>query len=230
MTIKVVILCGGKGTRLSELTGETPKPLLMVGDKPLIQHIIDTFVKGGFTDFIVPVGYLGNKVREYFNVFPGWGLSIRVVDTGLETLTGGRLLRLKEYLSEPFMMTYGDGISKINPKFIKEMGEELNKNIVTVVHPIPRFGSVKISPELEVISFSEKEVQSNDWINGGYMYLKPEVLEHIKGDGCNFEKDVMPKLVWESGLWAFPYEGYWKCVDTLRDFTQLNEDYAKGLF
>jgi glucose-1-phosphate cytidylyltransferase len=245
---KVVILAGGKGTRLSELTGETPKPLLMVGGKPLLQHIIDNFVRGGFTEFIIPVGYLGDKVFEYFsskyNVIDTltssvrregmWlekgGVSIDVTYTGEDTLTGGRLGRLRNYLTEPFMMTYGDAVTKLNPKFVKEMGEEMNKNIVTAVHPIPRFGSMTLTPELEVVNFSEKVVAPHEWINGGYMYLKPTVLDHIKGDDCNFEKDVMPKLVWESGLYAFPYENYWHCVDTVRDLTQVREDFEKGLF
>lgn len=242
---KVVILCGGKGTRLSELTGETPKPLLMVGNKPLLQHVIDMYVRGGFTEFIIPVGYLGGKVREYFRnnykfshehehelwcTSEDGSLHFTIVDTGFDTLTGGRLLRLKEYLTEPFCMTYGDGVSKLNPKYVKELGEELNKNIITAVHSIPRFGSMTIKPDLEVESFSEKWIDPKEWINGGFMYLKPEVLNFIHGDDCNFEKDVLPKLVWESSLSAFKYENYWHCVDTVRDLQQVNEDYKKGLF
>lgn len=248
---KVVILAGGKGTRISELTNETPKPMLMVGDKPIIQHIIDKFVLRGFREFIIPVGYLGHKIREYFGgkyrlvenlwfndllqhsrfIDSATDVTINVVDTGADTLTGGRILRLKEYLKdEPFLMTYGDGISNINASHIVSLAKELNKNVVTAVHPIPRFGAITISPTLEVLDFSEKSSLSNEWINGGFMYLKPEILDLIKGDTSNFEKDVLPKVVWESGLFAFQYEGYWHCCDTLRDLQQLNEDYKKGLF
>ena len=245
---KVVILAGGRGSRISELTGNTPKPLLLVGNKPIIQHIIDGFVRGGFKDFIIPVGYLKEQVFKYFSStytevrceedeqkHVVWytspdGISIMVVDTGLDTLTGGRLLRLKEYLTEPFMMTYGDGVSHINPIYVKEMGEELNKNIITAVHPIPRFGALTISPTGEVVAFSEKSISPNDWINGGFMYLKPEVFHHMTGDSCNFEAQVLPKIVWESGLYAFEYGGYWHCIDTVRDLQQVEEDYMKRMF
>lgn len=242
---KVVILAGGKGTRLQERTGELPKPLLMVGNKPLLQHVINMYIRGGFTEFIIPVGYLGNKIKDYFrenytfsheheNEY--WctsenGAHFTIVNTGLDTLTGGRVLRLKEYLTEPFCLTYGDGVSKLNPKYVMELGQELNKNILTAVHPVPRFGSLVISPDLEIQSFSENQLDTHAWINGGFMYLKPEVFKHmIKGDKTSLEYDVFPKIVWESGLYAFQYEGYWHCVDTLRDLIQVNEDYKNGLF
>lgn len=228
---KVVILAGGKGTRLQELTGEIPKPLLKVGDKPIVQHIIDRFVACGFNDFIIPVGYLGEKVIEYFTSTPQKeGVAITEIDTGLETQTGGRLLRLKSDLSEPFMMTYGDGLSNINPKYVKEMGEEVDKNIITAVHPPARFGSMTISPEGEVVSFTEKVINPRDWINGGFFYLKPEIFNYIHGDMDNFERDVLPKVVWESGLHAFQYEGLWHCIDVMRDLELANEMWKKGMF
>jgi glucose-1-phosphate cytidylyltransferase len=112
-----------------------------------------------------------------------------------------------------------------------ELGQELNKNIVTAVHPIPRFGCMNISPDMEVVSFSEKFLDTHSWINGGFMYLKPDIFKYfVKGDDTNLESDVMPKLVWESGLYAFQYENYWHCVDALRDLLQVNEDYKNGLF
>lgn len=241
---EVVILAGGKGTRLQEYTGEIPKPLLKVGDKPILQHIIDGYVKGGFTDFIIPVGYLGGKVRSYFRENYEFveehenGLSVRhdsirvyVLDTGTDTMTGGRILRLKGQLKEPFMLTYGDGISNINPRYVYNMGQELNKNIVTVVHPPARFGSVSIHPTTgEVTSFSEKQINPSEWINGGFMYLKPEIFDYIKDDESNFEKDVLPKVVWDSGLYSFMYGGGWTCVDTARDLQLANEMYKDGVF
>lgn len=243
MNTKVVILAGGRGSRLSEHTLETPKPLLDVGGKPMIQHIIDNFVHGGFTNFVIPVGYLGSKIRSYFRSnyeiieehentldVENDKCVVEIVETGIDTLTGGRILRLKSRLTEPFMMTYGDGISKINPKYVMDMGVEINKNIVTVVHPVPRFGSVTVANSGEVRSFSEKQLNPSEWINGGFMYLKPEIFGYIKGDDSNFEKDVLPKVVWDSGLFAFRYEGYWQCCDTLRDLIQLNEDYKDGTF
>lgn len=241
---KVVILAGGRGTRIGELTGETPKPMLMVGNKPILQHIIDNFVRGDFTDFLIPVGYLGGKIRSYFRTNYDFveehenylsvkkdNINVSIIDTGIDTLTGGRLVRLKDKLTEPFMMTYGDGLSNINPKYVKEMGEELGKNIITVVHPVPRFGSVVLSPNAEILSFSEKTVNSNEWINGGFMYLYPDVLKYgILGDDCNFEKDILPKVVWESSLFAFRYEGIWHCIDTATDLEKANEMYKNGVF
>lgn len=243
---KVVILAGGRGTRLQEKTGEIPKPLLMVGDRPILQHIIDMYIRGGFRDFIIPVGYLGCVVKEYFrdnyklsheHEHELWCTSesgevhILVVDTGLDTLTGGRVLRLKEYLTEPFCLTYGDGISKLNPKFVMELGQELDKNIITAVHPIPRFGNMVIAPNLEVQAFSEKIIDTHTWINGGFMYLKSDIFRFMtKGDQTNLETDVLPKIVWESSLYAFQYENYWRCCDTIRDLQQLNDDYKNGLF
>lgn len=229
---KVVILAGGKGTRLQELTSEMPKPMLKVGDRPIIQHIIDRFVTCGFTDFVIPVGYLGDQILDYFKVAVQMKpeVNVQVVFTGLETQTGGRLLRLKDMLTEPFMMTYGDGMSNINPRFVKEMGEETNKNIVTAVHPEPRFGSMTISPNGEVLSFDEKILNPNVWVNGGYFYLKPEIFNYIKDDKSNFEKDVLPKVVWDSGLHAFQYEGLWHCIDTLRDLKLANELWYQGAF
>lgn len=241
--MRVVILAGGKGTRLSELTHETPKPMLHVGKLPILQHIINRFVVGGFRDFIIPVGYLGENVKHWFRQnytvisedhtelkVTNDNIVVTIVDTGFETLTGGRLLRLKNYLTEPFMMTYGDGISNINPKYVREYGEELNKNVVTAVHPVPRFGSMSISPTGEIISFDEKLVNPHDWINGGFFYLKPSVLEKISGDSSNFEKDVLPKVVWESDLYAFQYEGLWHCIDTVRDLELANILWKEGKF
>ena len=243
MNTKVVILAGGRGTRLSEYTGETPKPLLDVGGKPMIQHIIDNFVRGGFTNFILPVGYLGGKIRSYFRQNYDFieehetGLDVEndkcvveIVETGIDTLTGGRILRLKSRLTEPFMMTYGDGLCNVNPKYVKELGDELNKNIVTVVHPFPRFGAVTVSPNGEIVSFSEKQINPKEWINGGFMYLKSEIFNYIKDDTSNLEKDCLPKVVWDSGLYAFQYEGSWVGVDTIRDLELANEMMKEGLF
>jgi glucose-1-phosphate cytidylyltransferase len=243
MNTKVVILAGGRGTRLAELTGDMPKPMLMVGDKPIIQHIIDNFVRGGFTNFLIPIGYLGGKIRSYFRQNYSFieehesGLDvendkcvIEIVETGIDTMTGGRLLRLKSRLPEPFMLTYGDGLSNVNPKHVKELGEELNKNIVTVIHPAPRFGAVTVSPNAEILSFSEKQVNAKEWVNGGFMYLKPEIFGYIKDDTSNLEKDCLPKVVWDSGLYAFQYEGVWTCVDTIRDLELANEMMKEGIF
>src|ERR1035437_829072 len=237
---QVVILAGGRGTRLQEYTGEIPKPMLKVGDKPILQHIIDIYLKGGFTDFIIPVGYLGGEIRKYFrenyaqrgpNHFVSGWTDIEIVETGIDTMTGGRILRLKDMITEPFLLTYGDGISNINPRYVYEMGQELNKNIVTIVHPPARFGSVSINPTTgEVMSFSEKEIDPHAWINGGFMYLKPEIFDYIKDDDSNFEKDVLPKVVWDSGLYSFRYDGIWQCIDTKRDLELANEMYKNGVF
>lgn len=240
---KVVILAGGRGIRLQEHTGTIPKPLLLVGGIPIIQHIIDNFVRGGFTEFVIPIGYLGGKLQEYFRdkytlkeeheghmVVSDGKITLTIVNTGIDTLTGGRILRLKEYLTEPFMLTYGDGLCNVNPKYVKELGEELGKNIITAVHPPARFGGMAISPTGEVVAFSEKQINPMEWVNGGFMYLKPEVLNYISGDDCNFETYSIPKIVWESGLYSFRYEGIWHCIDTVRDLELANDMMKSGEF
>lgn len=239
---KVVILSGGRGSRLSEYTGECPKPMIMVCGKPILQRIIETFIVGGFTEFIIPTGYLGGKVRSYFRenytfveeheselIVKRDSIVIRVVDTGQDTLTGGRILRLKKYLTEPFMMTYGDGLCNINPRFVKELGEEIGKNIITAVHPIPRFGGMTISPDMAVLSFHEKEVNNNAWINAGFMYLLPTVLGYISGDYCNFEKDVLPRICWDGNLYAFQYSGVFRPIDTMSDLDDAKDMVRMGV-
>jgi glucose-1-phosphate cytidylyltransferase len=146
-------------------------------------------------------------------------------------MTGGRLKRIKEFIgNEPFMFTYGDGLSNINPLFVQQHGEQFNKCVVTAVHPTPRFGKLQISPDGDVVSFSEKTIGAGEWINAGFMYLLPFVLDFIPGDACNLETDVMPKLCWDSNLLAFKYEGLFTPIDTLRDLRLAEELASKGEF
>jgi glucose-1-phosphate cytidylyltransferase len=240
MSDPVVILAGGKGTRLRELTGECPKPMLEVCGRPLLRHIMSNYERHGCDEFIIPVGYLGHKVFQYFRECGSvreqhdgylrvkFGEStVTVVDTGQDTLTGGRLLRLEAYLNGPFFMTYGDGLIDMDPTLSRVVGIEKQKNVVTAVHPLPRFGSMTIAPDGDVVAFSEKGYDPS-WINGGYFWLFPSVLGYIKDDSTNFERDVLPILSADTALWSIQHHGMWRCVDTLRDLEDVETLMKEG--
>jgi glucose-1-phosphate cytidylyltransferase len=242
--MKVILLAGGFGTRLSEYTHSIPKPMVMIGNKPLLIHIIELYVKYNYTDFYIALGYKSEVVKRYFKNFIKLGKkfnfkmengkksTITLIDTGKKTLTGGRLKRIKRFLKkdENFMFTYGDGISNINLKKL-EIFHNKHKKLVTVtaVHPPARFGEI-ILKKNKVVSFKEKPQVSKGWINGGFFIANCRFLNFIKGDSTILEKNPLEKVSLMGQLQAFKHKGFWKCVDTKRDKDVLESIYKKNKF
>tara|TARA_X000000368_G_scaffold419092_1_gene422372 strand:- start:1748 stop:2419 length:672 start_codon:yes stop_codon:yes gene_type:complete len=222
--MKVVILAGGFGTRLSEYTKTIPKPMVRIKGKPLIYHIMKLYAKYGYKDFYIALGYKGDVIKKYFkkNSF-NW--NIKLIETGLKTMTGGRLKRLSKYLkNETFLMTYGDGISNINiKKLIQFHKKNKRKFTLTAVRPPARFGAIKIKGEI-VTYFKEKSKLDEGWINGGYFVIEPEFLKYIKGDSTYLEKEPLEKVCRTKQLSAFKHHGFWQCVDTKRDLEKLKKN------
>jgi len=249
--MKVVILCGGMGTRFSEVTSLTPKPLIEVGDNPIIVHLMKWYESFGYHEFVLPLGYKPEKFREYFLNYKilhsdfsidddDGGIPhilksapthrhVDLIDTGLRTETGGRIKKIKEYINDStFLMTYGDGLSDID---INEVIDFHNKNgklvTMTAVRTAPRFGNIKFDGD-RVSSFAEK-IQSEDvWINGGFFVIEPEALNFIENDSSSFEKDALPKICEAGQLCAHKHWGEWQCMDTLKDWTTLDEIWRTG--
>ncbi|MBU2524835.1 glucose-1-phosphate cytidylyltransferase [Patescibacteria group bacterium] len=245
--MKVVILAGGLGTRLSEETTIKPKPMVEIGGKPILWHIMKIYSSYGFNDFIICLGYKGYLVKEYFaNYFlhesdvtfnfkddnkitfhqkfaEPW--EVTLIDTGLNTMTGGRIKRIKDYVeNNTFFMTYGDGVSNINIKDLLKFHKTNNKIVtVTAVQPLGRFGSLNIDNNDLVKDFVEKPIGDGYWINGGYFVLEPRIFKYIDGDSTVFEKEPLEKLAIDENLVAFKHSGFWQPMDTLRDKTYLEE-------
>lgn len=244
--MKVVILAGGLGTRLSEETDLKPKPMVEVGEFPIIWHIMKIYSYYGFTDFIICLGYKGYVIKEYFaNYFlhksdieidiknneieylnsktEPW--KIKLIDTGLNTMTGGRIKRVKKYLeNETFMMTYGDGLSNVNLNLLEQFHLKSNKMVsVTAVQPTGRFGSLSINEEDNITTFLEKPPGDNFWINGGFFVMEPDVFDFIKGDQTIWEREPLEQISNINQLIAFKHNGFWHPMDTLRDKNYLNE-------
>jgi glucose-1-phosphate cytidylyltransferase len=221
--MKVVILAGGYGTRLSEYTKTIPKPMVQIKGKPLIYYVMKNYAKYGFKDFYIALGYKGKIIKDYFkkNTF-GW--NINLINTGLKTMTGGRLKRLKKYLSnETFLMTYGDGVSNVNiKKLIKFHKKKKRIFTLTAVRPPARFGAIKIKSDV-VTYFKEKSKLDEGWINGGYFVINPKFIKLIKNDQTFLEKEPMEKACLKKQLVAYQHKGFWQCVDTKRDLEKLKE-------
>ena len=221
--MKVVLLAGGFGTRISEYTNTIPKPMIKVGKKPLLLHIMGLYAKYGFKDFYVALGYKGEVIKKYFNKkFFDW--NINLVETGRNTMTGGRLKRLQKYIgNETFMMTYGDGLSNINLKKLLKFHKK-NKKLVTLtaVRPPARFGALKLKGQ-HVSYFKEKSKLEEGWINGGFFVMEPESLKFIKNDNTYLEREPLEKITKKKQLAAFRYEGFWQCMDTKRDKDKLDK-------
>ncbi|MDO8644141.1 MAG: glucose-1-phosphate cytidylyltransferase [bacterium] len=248
--MKALILAGGVGTRLSEETTVRPKPLVEIGGKPIIWHIMSIFASQGFTDFVIACGYKGEMLKEYFLNFhlhnadltvnlgsgkselknqksPDW--NIAVVDTGDKTQTGGRVKRLHSWINnETFFLTYGDGVGNINIQALLDFHRSHGKMAtVTAVHPPARFGRLSFKGD-QVIEFSEKPQTDGGWINGGFMVLEPKVLEYIEGDETLMEREPMARLAKEGQLMAYRHEGFWQPMDTLREKHLLEEMWQSG--
>ena len=215
--MKVVILAGGLGTRMSEITKTIPKPMVKILDKPILIHIMEHYYKFGFDEFYIALGYKGNIIRNYFkkNRFD-W--KVHLIETGKNSITGGRLKRLKKYLNnETFLMTYGDGISDVNIRRLISFHKK-NKKIATLtaVRPPARFGSIKIKGN-SVKVFREKSKLDEGWINGGFFIFEPKIFKFIKNDLTFLEKEPLEKISKNKQLLAYKHEGFWHCMDTLRD-------------
>src|SRR3989344_5676096 len=229
--MKVVILAGGLGSRLSEETSVKPKPMVEIGEKPILWHIMKIYSHYGFNDFVICLGYKGYYIKEWFNnyylhnsdvTFDLEKNSITLVDTGKDTMTGGRIKRIQEYTdNETFMLTYGDGVADVNIAELVEFHKE-NKKIATVTAIVPegRFGTLKINKEGEVSIFGEKRDNKNR-INAGFFVLEPEVFKYLKDDKTVFEKDPLETLAQEGELKAFLHNGFWKPMDSLNDKNAL---------
>jgi len=219
--MKVVILAGGFGTRISEYTKTIPKPMITINKKPIIVHIMEHYFKHGFSDFYIALGYKSSVIKKYFkNKKFRW--NVNLVDTGLKTMTGGRLKRLKKILgNQTFLMTYGDGLSNVNlTKLLKF--HYANKKLVTLtaVRPPARFGAIKIAGN-NVKVFKEKEKMDEGWINGGFFVMESKFLNYIKNDSTFLEKKPLERASKEGQLSAFKHEGFWQCMDTKRDRDKL---------
>ena len=227
--MKCVILAGGKGTRISELSKDIPKPMIKILGKPILLRIMQHYSKYGFKDFIIAAGYKKKIIENFFkkNKFNDW--DVKVVDTGLKTMTGGRLKRLKKYLKDQtFFMTYGDGLSDINLKKLLSFHLKRKKiGTLTAVRPPARFGALKISTKKVVTYFKEKSSLHEGWINGGFFVLEPEVFEYIKDDKTYFEREPLQKLSRLKSLYAYKHSGFWQCMDTLRDKEILEKKIKK---
>ena len=221
--MKVVILAGGFGTRISEYTKTIPKPMIGINKKPIIVHIMEHYAKYGFTEFYIALGYKGSIIKRYFkNKIFKW--NVNLIDTGLKTMTGGRLKRLKKLLGkETFLMTYGDGLSDINLTELLKFHKRRKKLVtLTAVRPPARFGAIKLTGN-NVKTFKEKDKMDEGWINGGFFVIEPEFLNLIKNDQTFLEKEPLEKASSKSQLVAFKHKGFWQCMDTKRDKDKLEE-------
>tara|TARA_Y100001958_G_C21094145_1_gene446312 strand:- start:158 stop:847 length:690 start_codon:yes stop_codon:yes gene_type:complete len=215
--MKVVILAGGHGTRIAEYTKTIPKPMIKVGNKPLIYHIMKHYSKYGYKNFYIALGYKGHVIKKYFRKkFFDW--NINLVETGKNTMTGGRLKRLTKILGKDrFMMTYGDGLSNVNLNKLLKFHKK-NKKLLTLtaVRPPARFGAIKITGS-RVNYFKEKSKLDEGWINGGFFVIEPEFLKTIKNDKTYLEREPFENLAKKRQLSAFKHHGFWQCMDTKRD-------------
>ncbi len=225
--MKVVILAGGFGTRLSEYTKSIPKPLVSIAKEPMLIHIMRLYEKYGFKEFIIALGYKGSLIKKYFKK-KKFNWNIKLVDTGLKTMTGGRIKRLKKYIgNETFLLTYGDGLSDLNLHNLIKLHKKKKKiATLTAVRPPARFGAIKINGS-QVNYFKEKSKLDEGWINGGFFVFEPEIFKYIKNDKTFLEKEPMQKLSKKKQLIAFKHKGFWQCMDTLRDKKILEEKFKK---
>ena len=228
--MKVVILAGGYGTRISEYSKTIPKPMIKIGGRPMIFHIMKHYSKYGFKDFIIALGYKGDVLKNYFKKkFYNW--NIQLINTGKNTMTGGRLKRLQKYLEhETFMLTYGDGLSDVNLKSLLNFHKK-NKKIMTLtaVRPPARFGAIKINNNY-VRYFKEKSKLDEGWINGGFFVIQPKFFRYIKNDKTYLEKEPLEKLTKKKQLVAYKHHKFWQCMDTKRDKDYLEKILKKKSF
>jgi glucose-1-phosphate cytidylyltransferase len=249
--MKVAILAGGLGTRISEESHLKPKPMIEIGDKPILWHIMKTYSYYGYNEFVICLGYKGYIIKEYFadyylhtsditfdmtnnemkvhnNYSEPW--KVTLVDTGLNTMTGGRVKRIKNYIdNEPFMLTYGDGVADINIDDLVNQHKKSGKiATITAVQPGGRFGTLDIDDNEAINSFREKSKEDGGWINGGFMVLQPEIFNYLEDDSTIFERKPFETLAAQNQLSAYKHNGFWQCMDTQRDKMYLDELLASG--
>ena len=218
--MKCVILAGGKGTRISEYTKSIPKPMIKIGSKPMIEHIINYYIKYGFRDFIIAGGYKYSVIKNFFKKKHN-SVKIRVINTGISSLTGKRIMKLKNELKNTFMLTYGDGLSNIDlNKLLKFHKKNKKKITMTAVHPPARFGELEINNNI-VKKFEEKPQLQKGWINGGFFVVEPEFFDLINDDSSILEKEPLEKVAMMGQLMAYKHDGFWHCMDTKRDRDSL---------
>ena len=226
--MKVILLAGGFGTRLSEYTDTIPKPMVQIGEKPILWHIMNFYAQYRHKDFFVALGYKGEIIKEYFSKIPEkW--NINLIDTGQETMTGGRVKRLQKFIgNETCMLTYGDGLSDINLNSLIDFHKSHRKLItVSAVRPPARFGAIKLSGD-RVNSFKEKSHLEEGWINGGFFVIEPDFFNFIDGDDTYLEREPLERAVSKGELFAYKHNGFWQCMDTKRDKDNLEEIYLRG--
>jgi len=249
--MKVVILAGGLGSRLSEETSVKPKPMVEIGGKPILWHIMKIYSHYGFNEFVICLGYKGYVIKEYFaNYFlhqsdvtinmaenkmevhssgaEPW--KVTLADTGNNSMTGGRIKRASKYLNnEPFLLTYGDGVGNVDIKKLVAFHKEHKKLLtVTAVQPLGRFGALNLGECDEVTSFYEKPKGDGAWINGGFFVCQPEVINYIDDDATIWERNPMERIAKDCQMVAYKHHGYWKPMDTLRDKLELEDEWIKG--
>lgn len=243
--MKVAILAGGLGTRLSEETTLKPKPMVEVGGKPILWHIMNIYASYGYKEFVIALGYKGEMVKDYFLNYhyhsrsltvqlktgdvkihneKGEDWIVHLLDTGAETNTGGRVKRIAEFVgNEPFMLTYGDGVSNVNIPALLEFHKMQDKLVtMTAVRPPARFGQMVIEDH-RVVQFKEKPQIGEGWINGGFFVLQPEIIKYIEGDQTAWEFESLENIAAAGQLSAYQHEGFWQSMDTLRDVHLLNK-------
>ena len=250
--MKAVLLAGGFGTRISEESRFKPKPMIEIGGMPILWHIMKTYSSYGINEFIICAGYKQHVIKEWFADYflhtsditfdftqddkiivhnkraEQW--KVTVVDTGLKTMTGGRLKRIKPYLdNEPFFMTYGDGVADVDIDKLLSFHKEHNKlATMTAIKPNSRFGVLDLTDNNEVTAFREKSDIDSGWINAGFMVLEPKVIDFVKDDTIMFENEPMEKLASDGQLMCYKHNGFWQCMDTLRDKEKLEELWSKN--
>ena len=250
--MKTVILAGGQGTRIAEEGNPRPKPMVEVGNQPILWHIMKYYSHFGFNEFIICCGYMGYMIKEYFadyylhnsditfdfseenkmtihsKIAEPW--KVTLVDTGQQTMTGGRIKRIQKFIgNEPFLMTYGDGVSDVNLDELIKYHKKENKTVtITAVQPGGRYGMIDFSDDGDVKGFREKAVEDGGWINAGFMVMEPELFSYLSGDDCTLEFEPFERLSSENELAAFRHYGYWQCMDTQRDRGFLEQRWAGG--
>ena len=248
--IKVAILAGGYGSRLAEETEIRPKPLVEIGEHPILWHIMMIYSHYGFNHFVIALGYKGEMIKKYIldysslnsnltvdfkhrrvehhgGYHPAW--TVELIDTGLSTLTGGRIKRLEPYLDQgTFMLTWGDGVGDVNIPALLDFHRTHGKlATVTAVHPPARYGSLDITGA-QVNAFAEKPQLDQSWINGAFFVLEPGIFDYIEGDNTQWEKEPLEKLARDGQLMAYKHESYWQCMDTLREKYLLEKQWSSG--
>jgi glucose-1-phosphate cytidylyltransferase len=249
--MKVVLLAGGLGTRLSEETVLKPKPMVEIGDMPILWHIMKIYSSHGFNDFVICLGYKGYVIKEYFanyclhksdvtinlrtngiqvhdNYAEPWNITL--VDTGAETMTGGRIKRVRHHIGdETFLLTYGDGVANVNVKESIAFHQQHGKLCtVTAVQPSGRFGAISFGENNSVNAFMEKPKGDGAWVNGGFFVCEPKVIDYISGDDTTWEKEPMENIAGEGEMMAYKHTGFWKPMDTLRDKNELDAAWMGG--